>query len=346
MKKITRKDVAQRAGVSTAVVSYVINNGPRPTSKESRERVISAIAELGYRANNVARSLTSKASRIIGLLIPDIANVFFSEVAQGVEETAFSQGYRVIFCNTHGNQDRLVEYIDTLISQMVDGVIMITTLLPEHLLFLLEQYEIPVVLVDPEKKRTEEINHAVGLVTVDGIEGGRLVAENFLKNNHREIAIITDSLDVSPSADRVDGFMQTLGKAGVKPRIALTTGDKLVDGYKATEQLLTSLTPPSAIFACNDMLAIGVIRCANDRKVQIPQSLSVIGYDDIVFADFISPRLTTIHQPKYQMGEAAANMLLKKIDSQKTGSESETGAKLSTSILMNVSLVIRETSRG
>ena len=166
---------------------------------------MAAIAELGYRANNVARSLTSNTSRIIGLLISDSANAFFSEVAQGVEDTAFARGYRVIFCNTYGDRERLAEYIDALISQMVDGVIMMTTPLSDHQLSLLEQYEVPVVLVDPEKKKSEKINHSIGLVTVDGIEGGRLVANNFLKNGHKEIAIITDSWSIS-LADRVEGF--------------------------------------------------------------------------------------------------------------------------------------------
>jgi LacI family transcriptional regulator len=345
MRKITRKDVAKKAGVSTAVVSYVINKGPRPTSKESHDKVVAAIAELGYRANNVARSLTSNTSRIIGLLIPDIANEFFSEVAQGVEETAFARGYRVIFCNTHEDRERLAEYIDALISQMVDGVIMITTPYSEYQLSLLEQYEIPVVLVDPEKKKTEEINHPIGLVTVDGFEGGRLVAENFLNSNHKEIAIITDSLEVSPSVDRVEGFLEVLTKADIKPRVILTAGDKSVDGYKATEQLLTSTNPPTAIFALNDMLAIGVIRCANDRNVPIPDKLSVIGFDDIVFANFITPRLTTIRQPKYQMGEVATKLLLNQIDSLKKPPKEDTNYQFPKSILMNVDLVVRETTK-
>jgi LacI family transcriptional regulator len=345
MQKITRKDVAKKAGVSTAVVSYVINNGPRPTSMEARERVMAAIADLGYRANNVARSLTSNTSRIIGLLIPDSANAFFSEVAQGVEDTAFARGYRVIFCNTHGDRERLAEYIDALISQMVDGVIMITTPLSDHQLSVLEQYEIPVVLVDPEKKKSEKINHPVGLVTVDGIEGGRLAANNFLENGHKEIAIITDSLDVSPSADRVEGFLEALSKAGIQAKVVLTTGDKSMDGYKATEQLLTSSNPPTAIFALNDMLAIGVIRCANDKKVQIPEELNVIGYDDILFSSFITPRLTTVHQPKYQMGEVATKLLLNRIDSQKQPSKNNADFENSDSILMNVDLVIRETTK-
>lgn len=304
---------------------------------------MAAIAELGYRVNNVARSLTSKTSRIIGLLIPDNANAFFSEVAQGVEDTAFSSGYRVILCNTHGNQERLVENIDALISQMVDGVIMITTSTPDDQLSLLEQYDIPVVLVDPEKKKSEKIHHSVGVVTVDGAEGGRLAAQHFLARGHSEIAIITDSLEVSPSAERVEGFLDALYEAGIQPKV-VTIGDKMRDGYDAAQQLLSFSNPPTAIFTCNDILAIGVIRCAADRNVPIPEKLALIGYDDIVFASFIVPRLTTVHQPKYQMGEVATRLLLNRIESRKTDSETNNDSQFSKTIKMKVDLIIRETT--
>lgn len=342
--KVTRNDVAKRAGVSTAVVSYVINNGPRPTSKQTREKVMAAIAELGYRVNNVARSLTSKTSRVIGLLIPNNANAFFSEVAQGVEDMAFSHGYRVILCNTHGDQERLDENINALISQMVDGVIMITTPFSEHRIALLEEYDIPVVLVDPEKNKSTEIDLPVGLVTVNGIQGGRLAANHLLECGHHEIAIITDSLEISPSAERVEGFLEVLREAGLQPQV-VTIGDKLADGYQAAGQLLASSKPPTAIFTCNDMLAIGVIRCANDRSISIPGELAVIGYDDIEFASFITPRLTTIRQPKYQMGEVATKLMLQRIEAQKTAPGKNAGEALPERIVMQVELIVRETTQ-
>jgi LacI family transcriptional regulator len=302
------------------------------------------VAELGYRANNVARSLTSKTSRIIGLLIPDSANIFFSEVAKGVEDTAYACGYRVILCNTHQDNNRLAEYIDALISQMVDGVIMITTPLSEQIA-LLEQYEVPVVLVDPEKKKNEVISPLVGLVSMDSYEGGRLAANHLLDSGYSKISIITDMEDVSPSAERVEGFQDLLNEAGIKPKLTIARGDKILDGYKAAEELLNSSQPPEAIFACNDMMAIGVVRCANDRKVRIPDELAVIGYDDIELANYITPRLTTIRQPKYQMGEIAAKLLLKKINAYKTNPKYDSDDQFPHTITMNVELVIRETTK-
>jgi LacI family transcriptional regulator len=345
MKKITRKDVAKKAGVSTAVVSYVINQGPRPISRQTREKVLAAIQELGYRANNVARSLTSKTTRIIGLLIPDSANAFFSEVAKGVEDAAFARGYRVILCNTHSDVERQAQNIDALISQMVDGIVMITTPPVDSQLALLEQYDIPVVLVDPEKEKDEPIHHQVGLVTVNGAHGGSLAAHHLLSKGHTKIAILTDSPNISPSAERVAGFVEALQENGLQPELVLL-GDRLPDGYQATRRLLESPHPPTAIFACNDMLAIGAIRCASDFKVRIPEDLAIIGYDDIIFASFTTPRLTTIHQPKYQMGEVATRMLLDHIDQRKQDQdlEDESYQGISQTIRMEVELVIREST--
>jgi LacI family transcriptional regulator len=340
---VTRKDVAERAGVSTATVSYVINNGPRPTSPETRAKVLKAIQELSYKPNFIARSLKTKSSKVIGLVIPDSSNAFFSEVARGIEDTAYAWGYTVMFGNTGGEMERQAAYIDTLISQMVDGMIFITTPMLDEQLKLLQQYDVPIIVIDPECEIQECRAKLSAIISVDGRKGGKLAGVHLIERGHTKMAVIAGALEVPPATVRVEGFLEASSLGGVEADV-VWAGDHPSDGYRAAKSLLQTKNPPTAIFACNDLLALGVLRAAADIGIPIPLELAVVGFDDIDIANFVVPRLTTIRQPKYQMGKIAAEKLFQVIQSSSRegmGVEEETDTDR---ILLDTELIIREST--
>lgn len=339
---VTQNDVAKRAGVSNAVVSYVINNGPRPTSPETRQKVLKAINELGYRKNNVARSLKTNTSKIIGLVIPDSSNAFFSEVAKGIEDEVYKWGYTVMFGNSGGETDRQANYVESLISQMVDGIIFITTPLPDEQIAFLSEFQIPIVVIDPEYELDKRTNKNVGIVAVDGRKGGYFAANHLIERGHTKMAIIAGAQEVPPATVRIAGFVDALNKADLNADV-LWIGDHPEDGYRAAMQLLDSSSAPTAIFACNDLLALGILRAAADMKITVPHDLAVVGFDDIDIANFLCPRLTTIRQPKYAMGQIAARNLLQWINPvDENRKQSSTLAP--EAIMLDTELIIREST--
>lgn len=340
---VTRKDVAQLAGVSTAVVSYVVNNGPRRTSPETRRKVLQAIEKLGYRPNNVARSLKTKSTKIIGLIIPDSSNAFFSEVAKGIEDQAYDCGYSVMLCNTAGSRKRQEDYINTLISQMVDGMIFITASLPMRHLELLHQYRIPTIVIDAERQIAQIEGQYVRVIRVDSHGGGRAAGLHLIERGHRRMSVIAGAEKVSPAVDRVAGFREALASKGLSAKI-IWAGDHPANGYEAATSLLRSRRPPSAIFACNDLLALGVLRAARDAHISVPEELAVIGFDDIDIARFLSPRLTTVQQPKYTMGKLACDTMLGWIKQRDLEKQEQEDRGDYREILLETRLVVREST--
>ncbi len=340
---VTQNDVAKRAGVSNAVVSYVVNNGPRSTSEETKEKVLKAIKELGYRKNNVARSLKTNSSKVIGLLIPDSSNAFFSEVAKGIEDEIYQWGYTVMFGNTAGDIKRQANYIETFISQMVDGVIFVTTPLFKNQLSEISTFNIPVIVIDPECNLDQEIVEDLSVVSVNGEGGGNLAGEYLIKKGHKHMAIIAGDQKVPPATVRVEGFAEALSTASLEAEV-VWAGDHPNDGYEAAKELLLSQNPPTAIFACNDLLALGILRAAADLEIQIPEDLAVVGFDDIEITNFLCPRLTTICQPKYEMGQIAAKYLLKKIANGDPESKVSSGSVPPGVTLLDTELIIRESA--
>jgi len=339
---VSQNDVAKKAGVSNAVVSYVINNGPRKTSPETRQKVLAAIKELGYRKNNVARSLKTNTSNVIGLIIPDSSNAFFSEVAKGIEDEVYRQGYTLMFGNSGSSLDRQENYIETFISQLVDGIIFLTTPLPEEHQSLFQIYNIPAVLIDPEIPYLENQVSDLHLVAVDSEKGGFTAGEYLVSEGHKHMTIIAGKEEVPPGTYRVEGFRRALRQSGMNAHV-VWAGEHAEDGFREAKALLGSDNPPSAIFACNDLLAFGVLRAACDLSINVPDRLAVVGFDDINMANYSCPRLTTIRQPKYEMGQAAAKVLINKI---KLGKEESQGdiSEESTLLKLDTELIIRESA--
>ncbi len=305
----TIREVASRAGVSPTTVSHVINN-TRFVSAEARQRVLDAMAELNYRPNVLARSLRRGETRTLGLILPDSANPFFAEIARAIEDAAFSAGYNVILGNSENELAKEQVYVDVLVNKQVDGLIFVATGDHSPSLEHLTRNGLPVVVVD---RRLSNLD--VDTVLTDNLQGGLSAARYLLNLGHRRIACITGPSNLTPSAERVIGYRRALEEHGLPVEENLIRkGDfHPRSGYHAAVELIRSQPPPTAIFICNDMMAIGALRALSEAGLRVPQDCSLIGFDDIELASFITPPLTTIRQDKAALAEAAVTLLLERI---------------------------------
>ncbi|WP_318508000.1 substrate-binding domain-containing protein [Photobacterium leiognathi] len=312
----TMKDVAKLAGVSTSTVSHVINK-TRFVSEEISERVNKAAKELNYYAPSaLARSFKVNRTKTIGMLVTTSTNPFFGEVVKGVERSCYQQGYSLILCNTEGDHQRMHESINTLLQKRVDGLIlMCATLEGEHFDIFEHYADIPVVVMDwgPMQFTSDKIQD-------NSLRGGYMAAKYLIDAGHSEIGCITGPLDRIQAEMRYNGYLQAMDEAGfsVEPSWVVEADFECEGGYNAFTQLHANGTLPSALVVANDMMAMGVINAANELGIKIPEQLSIIGYDDIHIAKFMSPSLTTIHQPKYRLGQAAVETLLTRLDEPET----------------------------
>ena len=303
------REVAEQAGVSVTTVSHVINNS-RPVNPETRNRVEQAMQVLGYQPNVLARSLRQGKSHTIGVILPDNAKPYFAEVVRGIEDTSFSQGYSVMLCNSDNDLEKEHLYTNVLIEKQVDGIIFVAAGLSEENINNLQKRGVPSVLVDRQVPGVE-----IDSVFADNQAGGFLAVNHLVDLGHTAIACITGPRGVRSSSERIAGYRQALEAAGIHPDPGwVVEGDfQVQSGYAGAERLFKSDNTPSAIFACNDLMAIGAYRYAHEKQLRIPQDISIIGFDDIRLAEFTNPPLTTIRQSKAKMGAQAAELLLGRI---------------------------------
>lgn len=303
----TIKDVAARAGVSIGTASNVLSRA-RPVSPEMAARVRLAVAELGYSPNGVARSLRGQRTMTVGLVVPDNANPFFAETSWAIEQSCADAGLALMLCNTGRVAEREATVIDLLLEKRVDGVIMATSSSPEALRSVIAA-GVPLVVIDHDATGL-----AADAVLVDHRHGGELAARHLVELGHRRIACIT-GLPVHANATRIQGFRHVLSEHG----IALT--DDLIresdthaaGGRQVARELLLHDPSITAIFAANDLVALGAIRASYDLGRPAPDALSIVGYDDISLADHMLPRLTTIRQPLNEIGRRATAILCHRI---------------------------------
>lgn len=308
------RDVAQVAGVSVTTVSHVINN-TRPVSDELRTRVTEAMQELGYQTNILARSLRKGETLTVGVILPDSANPFFAEVARGVEDTSFMSGYSVILCNTDSNLEKERIYTDVLVKKQVDGILFIAAgLSTENIQSLLDR-EMPLVIVD---RQVPEVN--VDCVLTNNRQGGYLAAHHLINLGHRRIGCIVGPENIRSSLERLTGYQEAIHEAGLPfDETLIVKGDfQYESGYEAAQRLLTIGDPPSAIFAFNDLMAVGALSYALEKGYPVPAGLSVVGFDDVRLAVYANPPITTVMQPKYEIGELATQILLERMKNPET----------------------------
>ncbi len=298
-------EIAKRVGVSPATVSRALT-GRGYVRKELRERILAVAEELDYHPNSLARGLITRQSYTIGLVLPDITNPFFPAVARGVEDVAHRRGYNVILCNTDGNARKEADYLGVLRSKQVDGVIFTTTqVATKHVKQLLES-GIPVVLAD------RRMNVECDFVVVDNIEGAYKATRHLIDIGHSTIGLITGPRNVTTGVERIEGYRRALQEHRIELREELILeGDyRENSGYRHTMTFLKMHPRPTAVFACNDLMAIGALMALEEAGIRVPDEMAVVGYDDTPLASVARPRLTTIAQPKYEMGALACEVLI------------------------------------
>jgi LacI family transcriptional regulator len=244
------------------------------------------------------------------MMVPDSANPFFAEVARGIEDTSFEQEYSVILCNSDGDMEKEQFYINVLVEKRVDGIIFVAAGgSAQHIRNLLER-DMPLVVVDREIADVE-----VDSVLTDNLQGGYLATKHLIELGHRRIGCITGPSDLTPSAERVIGYKRALMERNlaVNENLILKGDFQYESGYQAVREFLAMDEPPTAVFACNDLMAVGAISGVRENGGRVPEDLAIVGFDDIALASFTNPPLTTIAQPQYEIGVLAAQMLMERI---------------------------------
>lgn len=307
----TRNDVARRAGVSTAVVSYVLNDGPRPVAAATRARVLQAIDELGYRPNGVARSLRTKRTRVVALIIPDIANSFFAQLSREIELAAFSRGFTLLVGNAMDDTARSMLYAQSFLERQVDGVIFVSSGSDVDVITMLSSSNMPVISVDRDVPASN-----ASAVRVDNRHGGYLATQHLIEHGHRRIACLVGPSAVGNALERRSGWEAALQEAGLRAPMALAATSpnfSRESAYNSTLRLLRRRYPPTAVFASADEQALGVYRAAAATGRKIPDDLAVVSFDSAETAPYLVPGLTAVRQPIEQIAVCAMDRLLERL---------------------------------
>lgn len=330
---ITLKELSRLAGVHPSTVARVLHNDPRQrVSDEVRERIFRLAEELHYRPNSVARSLRTRRSAALGVLIPDIANPFFGSILRGIEDVAAERDYSVILANTDDQAARETRGLDMMRDRQVDGLLLATARRHDPAIARLAEEHVPFVLVN---RHTDPITP--NAVVLDDYAGGRAAVEHLLALGHRRIAHISGSDEMSTGHLRYRAYVDTLSSHGLAedPTLVAPGTFREAGGYEATRRLLTLPDPPTAVFAVNDLAAAGAIRALAEAGLRVPQNVSVIGFNDVFQHTSLAPQLTTMQAPARAMGAQAAERLLAMIVD---------GVQPEAPLLLPVTLVERDTT--
>ncbi|MFK7801174.1 MAG: LacI family DNA-binding transcriptional regulator [Anaerolineae bacterium] len=307
---VTIMDVAKHAGVSFSTVSRVVNNY-QFIKPATREKVQQAMDELGYVANLKARSLAGGRSNVIGLLVFDLENSYFTEVVRGIDAEVSALNYDMMISTTHQRRDREKAYIGQLASGIVDGLIIMLPQEIESWLDQLRRRNVPFVLIDHESGSGQ--GH---IIRTANRRGAKEAAQHLLDLGHTRIGLITGTPSVQSGRERIDGFRQALAERGLSADDSLTQQGNFDEksGFECGLKLLKMANQPTAIFALNDAMALGVYEAAESLGISIPEELSVVGFDDIPEAKYVRPQLTTVRQPQREIGRTATRLLVDLIE--------------------------------
>ncbi|WP_437888203.1 ribose operon transcriptional repressor RbsR [Phytobacter sp. V91] len=306
----TMKDVARVAGVSTSTVSHVINKD-RFVSDAIREKVESAIKTLNYAPSALARSLKINQTRTIGMLITASSNPFYSELVRGVERSCFERGYSLILCNTEGDEQRMNRNLETLMQKRVDGLLLLCTETHQPSQEILQRYpSVPTVMMD-----WAPFDGDSDLIQDNSLLGGDMATQYLINKGHTHIACVTGPQDKTPARLRLEGYRAAMANAG----LTVGEGDEIISnfefggGFEAMQTLLAQQDRPQAVFISNDAMAVGAYQALYQAGLKVPDDMAIVGYDDIELARYMAPPLTTIHQPKDELGELAIDVLIHRI---------------------------------
>jgi LacI family transcriptional regulator len=309
---ITIKDIARIANVSYATVSRALNNH-KDVSDDTKRKILGICEQLGYSPNAIARGLVTKSTNTIGLLVPDITNPFFPEVARGVEDEASKRNYNVFLCNTNWDIMKEISYFQLLLGKRVEGIIIAPV--SDGTFNLAAKYtdRLPIIFI---ASKIDDSSH--NYIVIDDIEGVMMATEHLISLGHKKIAFIGGKEGTSTFKDRLEGYKIALENNGIKPdpELVKSYGYRKESGYNGIRSLVESSNMPTAIIAINDIVALGVIEAAEEIGLNIPDDVSLIGFDDIPYASLPKIKLTTISQPKYDMGRESVNMLFDKLSQE------------------------------
>jgi LacI family transcriptional regulator len=327
----TLHEVGRKAGVSAMTVSRVVN-GRGGVDTETRRRVEEAIQALDYVPNRIARGLISQKTQTIGLIVPDVVNPFFAPVVRGAESAARKAGYRVLLCNSEGDLRLEREYIEDLVAHRVEGLMLApaSDRSRSNILSLLRG-GFPLVLIDRTLPDAD-----CDLIVSDNANGARRLIEHLISIGHKEIAHVTDAEDTSTGRERLRGYRDALDAAGIpfqSELVVRTTVDR-IGGYRAAQEILARDRLPTAIFAVNNMTAVGTMEALRERGLSVPKDMGLVCFDDVEHLAILSPILTVIDQPAETFGSLGAQLLLERVTG-KAGSRSRR-------IILQTDLIVRE----
>jgi LacI family transcriptional regulator len=306
----TMADVAARAGVSVATVSRALSDDPKRVSAPVLQRIIDAAEELDYIPNNLARNMRSGSTRILGLIISDIGNPFFTAVARGVEDVAQRHGYSLVLSNTDENPDREAASLGVMAAERAAGVIIATTNENGSALRRFQDLGRAVVAID---------RHILGLptdsVVVDNESAAHEAVSHLIRLGHRRVAIVGGPIDADTARERSRGYERAMreSRIALQPELVCHGDFRETAGLTVTRQLLDLADPPTAIFAVNNLTTIGVLGALRERGLKWPEQMSVVGFDDIPMSELLDPPLTVVQQPTYRVGARAADLLIRRL---------------------------------
>ncbi len=327
---VTILDVARLAGVSTATVSRVLHSSNR-VSPETRGRVETAVRTLQYRPSAIARSLAAGATRTIGIMVSDVTNPYYPEMVAGMEDAAHAAGYNIFLCTSRDDPGREKTYLELLMERRADGVIVASSGLSEQRPTSLQDLATPLVLVNSDGRGL-----GVPSVSSDNYGGARDLTRYLLRLGHRRIAHISGPTTSQSTGERVRGYTDALRSAGVEPETTLLVASEgdAPTGESAMLNVLSSGVRPGAVFAYNDLAAIGALHACYRAGVQVPQDISLAGFDNIQLSGLIRPPLTTMAQATGEMGRLAVEQLISIVEGRGSGSN----------ILLPCTLIEREST--
>lgn len=325
---VSIKDIARAAGVSHSTVSRALA-GSALVRPQTRVRIQRLAQEMGYTPSAIARSLVRQRTETIGVVVSTVADPFVAEVVRGIEETAFDRNFSVLLCESSNDREREIAAVKMLREKRVDGIVVSASTVGDFYMPLLDEINVPIVLVN----REQGTDYAYSVVT-DDVHGGELATQYLLDLGHRRIGLITGPITSQSSANRLAAYRATIERHGLlfDPALVAAGDGRVEGGRRGAHLLLTSPLPPTAVFCYNDLTAIGAILAAKKLGLRVPQDISVVGFDDIPFAEYVDPPLTTIRQRRYEMGRLAVEMVFDLLD----------GLDPEANIFLSGELIVRE----
>lgn len=307
------KDIAQDAGVSTATVSRVLNK-TQSVSEELQARVEASVAKLGYRPNIVARSLRLRRTFVIGMIIPNVSNAYFMDIVRAAEDVAIESGYAGTICSSDQDLTKERRYVEMLRDRMVDGALIAVADRQASDLSSLVRAKVPIVLID---RRLDDA--ALDSVTVDTRSGAYSGVQHLVQRGYKRIATIAGPQSVSTGADKLEGYREALRDAGLPiDEELICIGDYSdASGYELGRGLLNISHPPQAVLAANNLMTLGLLRAVQERGLRIPHDIGIIGFDDNKWASLLSPPVTFVDQPTYELGKTATELLLARMKGER-----------------------------